>query len=183
MNRDQISKSVQDAQAEDVAYFGAFDTDAFFQKLGTAWSPAETVRHLIKSIRAVAKALAMPRLVLRLMFGWPRRPSVTYDALRTRYLALLAAGGKAGRFGPSPQTDADMPTIMNRLALANGDLVAAIGRWKERDLDRYQLPHPLLGKLTVREMLFFTVYHQHHHLEVTKRRRAEMGGISSPAHL
>jgi hypothetical protein len=26
------------------------------------------------------------------------------------------------------------------------------------------LPHPLLGKLTLREMIYFTIYHvQHHH--------------------
>jgi hypothetical protein len=36
-------------------------------------------------------------------------------------------------------------------------LTDAIGRWHEDDLDRYRLPHPLLGKLTVREMLLVSV--------------------------
>jgi hypothetical protein len=36
------------------------------------------------------------------------------------------------------------------------------------------LPHPLLGKLTVREMLFFTLYHQRHHVAVVERRIAEL---------
>jgi hypothetical protein len=35
----------------------------------------------------------------------------------------------------------------------------------------YRLPHPLLGKLTVREMLFFTVYHNAHHLDQVASRR------------
>ena len=34
----------------------------------------------------------------------------------------------------------------------------------EEDLDNYILPHPLIGKTTIREMLYFTIYHvQHHH--------------------
>jgi hypothetical protein len=36
--------------------------------------------------------------------------------------------------------------------------------WSEDDLDNHRLPHPLLGKLTVREMLFFTLYHIQHHM-------------------
>jgi hypothetical protein len=30
-------------------------------------------------------------------------------------------------------------------------------------LDLLILPHPLLGKLTLREMLYFTLYHVEHH--------------------
>ena len=60
-----------------------------------------------------------------------------------------------------------------KLQEAVDELRAAIARWPDRSLDRYQLPHPLLGKLTLREMLIFTAYHQMHHLEGVKRRRGE----------
>ncbi len=40
----------------------------------------------------------------------------------------------------------------------------AVASWREEDLDRYVLPHPLLGKLTLREMLCFTLYHNYHHV-------------------
>jgi len=34
------------------------------------------------------------------------------------------------------------------------------------------LPHPLLGKVTVREMLYFTIHHvQHHHALVERDSR------------
>jgi len=39
----------------------------------------------------------------------------------------------------------------------------------EDDLDRVMLPHPLLGKLTLREMLFFTIYHVEHHLGILRQ--------------
>ena len=39
-----------------------------------------------------------------------------------------------------------------------------IDKLDEEDLDNYILPHPLIGKTTIREMLYFTIYHvQHHH--------------------
>jgi hypothetical protein len=86
---------------------------------------------------------------------------------------LLAEGGKAGRFAPSSQSEEDLAAwrakIMENFTRANRDLRAAIVRWPERKLDSLQLPHPLLGKLTVREMLLFTLYHQRHHKDVVAR--------------
>ena len=42
-------------------------------------------------------------------------------------------------------------------------LISKMERWKDVDLDRYLLPHPLLGKITLREMLYFTTFHIQHH--------------------
>ena len=42
-------------------------------------------------------------------------------------------------------------------------MVAAAEKWDEKELDEYYLPHPILGKLTVREILFFTIYHNLRH--------------------
>jgi len=50
------------------------------------------------------------------------------------------------------------------------NLSAAVRRWDEAALDRYQLPHPILGKLTVREMLYFTLYHLGHHAQIVAAR-------------
>jgi hypothetical protein len=123
-------------------------------------------------------ALRLPKLILRLRFGRPAAPSRTYTRLRDDYRALLAAGGKAGKYAPSPLgTEPQAETARARI-LAEHDaavdaLVAACGRWGEEALDRRQLPHPLLGNLTVREMLFFTLYHNQHHVNVVRRRVAE----------
>ena len=48
-------------------------------------------------------------------------------------------------------------------------LVHKLDKFTEDDLDKYVLPHPLLGKLTLREMLCFTIYHVRHHEEIVKR--------------
>jgi hypothetical protein len=51
-------------------------------------------------------------------------------------------------------------------------LISKIEKQSEIHLDKYILPHPLLGKLTLREMLYFTIHHNEHHLELLKSRNA-----------
>ena len=76
---------------------------------------------------------------------------------------------QAGRFAPSVQPPpqdlaASQNAILSRLGATARAVQAAVQRWPEPSLDRYQLLHPLLGRLTVREMLEFSVYHHAHHL-------------------
>lgn len=173
--RDEIIDAFKRQEDESVAFWNAFDTETFFQPLGASWSPADTVRHLIKSTRPVVRALGMPRIALRLMFGAPRRASVSYDDLRGRYLNVLADGGQAGRYAPTPRADKKLAErrdeIMRDFTAVNDDLRTAIARWPDSALDSVQLPHPFAGKFTLREMLFFTLYHQRHHIAVVERRR------------
>ena len=43
------------------------------------------------------------------------------------------------------------------------ELTKKLNKWSEKDLDTYRLPHPLIGKITVRDMILFTIYHLNHH--------------------
>ncbi|MDB4950476.1 MAG: hypothetical protein JWM27_3125 [Gemmatimonadetes bacterium] len=139
-----------------------------------AWSPAEHLRHLVLSVRPVAGALRLPRLVLLLRFGPAFRPSRAYPQLRADYRAALAAGGRAsGAFLPRVE-DADPAEARARLLEqwrgAGTALSDAAAGWSEASLDRIRLPHPLIGALTVREMLYFTLYHIHHHVAGARGR-------------
>ncbi len=41
--------------------------------------------------------------------------------------------------------------------------ITKLNNWDEQNIDKYLLPHPLLGKITMREMLYFTDLHIQHH--------------------
>ncbi len=164
------------------------DADVFFAPLGDSWSPADNVRHLTKSTAPVARALALPQIVLRGLFGRADGSSRSYPDLVSTYRAALEAGGRAGRFAPDPVPPPDDPIAGRERILDDGRdaiarLILAAERWSDPDLDRFRLPHPLLGKLTVREMLFFTIYHHSHHRSIVARRLeprdARIGGLSS----
>ena len=42
-------------------------------------------------------------------------------------------------------------------------LQKSVIKWKEEDLDKYILPHPLMGRMPVRELAMWTAYHTEHH--------------------
>ena len=65
---------------------------------------------------------------------------------------------------------------MSALDEASQNLTRSASGWGEWTLDRLRLPHPALGRLTVREMLFFTLYHNLHHVENVARRIKPLAG-------
>lgn len=162
------------------AYLASFSPRDFTRPQGEAWSPAGHLRHLIKSVRPLAAGLRVPRVMLALRFGLAFGGSRSFEEVRRVYLAALGGGVQAGRFAPSPER-ADPPTAEHQASLlarwraTSGDLAAAAARWSDRALDRYRLPHPALGKLTAREMLFFTLYHNAHHARRVRERAAPAG--------
>lgn len=126
------------------------------------WSPAQQAEHLVKSVRPVTLAFGLPKFLLALIFGKANRPSRSYEELVARYQAKLAAGGTASRpFVPG--IPANLNRVYGRLARTVDALNRRIERFSEHELDALILPHPLLGKITLREMLYFTAYHAEHH--------------------
>jgi DinB superfamily len=165
--------------ASGTAYLSTIPDRQFFAPQGGAWSPADHVRHLTMSSAPLVLALKLPRWALALRFGRGTGRSRTFTEMRTAYRQRLTEGGQAGRFAPSPRpvpadTGAGRLGIMKGWTRTTVELQNAIRRWSEPALDGQLLPHPLLGPLTVREMLAFTVYHTAHHLQ----RVAERAGSS-----
>ncbi|HKY54720.1 MAG TPA: DinB family protein, partial [Anaerolineales bacterium] len=123
---------------------------------------------LIKSHKPISKALKLPKFTLQAVFGKPEKPSMTYEELCQIYRDAIAKGGQAfGRYLPDQQTPADTEKaksdLLNQFSKASAELVSVAEKWNESELDEYLLPHPLIGKLTIREMLFFTIYHNLRH--------------------
>jgi hypothetical protein len=125
----------------------------------------------------VSRALGLPRVALRLLFGRPRAPSRSFAELREAYRERLRQGVTAGRFAPPPRAwddpEAGRRRVIGHWREAGRELDRAAAGWSGREpaLDRLALPHPALGRLSVREMLFFTLYHEAHHLRLVAERR------------
>jgi DinB superfamily len=171
----ELSQALSRVVTQGTAFLASMPDGGFFAPQGQAWSPAEHVRHLRKSSAPLVLALKLPRFLLRLRFGSRSAPSRSFARLRELYLAELAAGAGAGRFTPASEPSAANPAdrrreIMNGWTAVTVDLTGALTDWSEPALDRQQLPHPVLGDLSVREMLCFTVYHTAHHLRRVQER-------------
>ena len=183
--RNEIASGLRRVCTQSELYWNAMSGEEFVASLGAAWSPADHVRHLTKTVRAVSWGMRVPKVVLWTMYGRTSRVSFSYDSLVARYHRLLREGGRAGRYAPSTRRVAGDAAEYRRVVLqAHRDevlrLADRIQRWTRRHVDEFQLPHPLLGKVSVREMLMFVLYHNQHHVLVVARRRSEYFSDSTP---
>lgn len=170
MDRTAICTALRERYAAFAASVNAIGTAKLDVPPNGKWSPAQQLEHIHRAVRPVALALLVPKWFLRWRFGTPNRAPRTYDAVVARYKEKLAAGGRAsGPFIPPHVAGARVPGLSREVQATVETLCGRVGRWKETDLDRYLLPHPLLGKLTVREMLYFTIHHARHHQELVER--------------
>ena len=169
----EIIEAWSDEYLEVGRFFSGIDGAEFFAAPEGVWSAADNLVHLIRSGRPVAMALKIPRIALRLRYGRSRRAGRSFAETRAEYVEVALAGGAvaSGRF--LPEVTGTGPEVRQRIITgwnATGRrLEQALSAWSEADLDRYVLPHPLLGKLSVREILFFTLYHTMHHVNDVQR--------------
>jgi hypothetical protein len=155
---------VQQALTETVQ---AMSSEQFNNGTLESWSAALYLQHLILTTKPFAKALKLPPEQLLTMFGKPDHPSRNYVDLVAVYKARLDDGIRAEDFQPVTATSYRYPEgvedkqkyLVETWNESNNRLLDALKEWTEEDLDAYQLPHPAVGLITLREMLFFTVHH------------------------
>jgi hypothetical protein len=146
----------------------SIDEALLFKKPGTKWSAAENIQHLIISTNMTTLAYRLPKFIVRLIGGKPNRPSRSYEELKARYYQKLADGGRASaRFVPKPiEIKFGKERLLNNWQQATASFIKALSKNRtEADLDNYLARHPLLGRITLRELCYFTVFHTEHHLQ------------------
>lgn len=146
-----------------------------------AWSAGDYLKHLLISVKPVARIMSQPGHALITSFGAADRPSRPYDQVERDYQARLAEGARAEDFpNVLPESYRFPEGVQDQQAHlieawrdANQRLIDAVSLWTEEELDRGQLPHPALGMVTMREMLFFTVIHNRLHAGDIERALAQ----------
>lgn len=167
----QTKPAIQQQLLADSRQFTEFadacsDTE-FFRPLGDKWSVADVTQHLYLSARPVLKVMSGPKEVF-LSWGTATGPSRAYEQIAAEYVRVLATGVKAPTpFVPRPEDmQVDKSTVLERFSTVYQSLAQVLEQWSEEELDTYCMLHPALGKITVREMLFFVSIHTHHHLRL-----------------
>jgi hypothetical protein len=143
----------------------------FYDGTPESWSPAAYIKHLILSVKPLAKAFKLPANQLETMFGKPSHVPRSYADVVRLYQSRLAEGVRAEDYNGVMPTTYRMPEgiederkyLVDTWNDSNNRLLDALRQWQDEDLDRYQLPHPAMERLTLREMLFFTLYHNTMH--------------------
>jgi hypothetical protein len=152
-----------------VEYFSSVPDRQFFGGDPEHWDPAHHLVHLTVSNLAVVRALNSGKLPPHALVQ-----SRTYAEVRDAATASLGAApkeklldmGRTVTLTPGlGRTD-----IVDAFATSSAALRDAAAKWTEEAMDRSVIPHPLMGPLTVREMLLFFVVHERHHVRVVRER-------------
>ncbi|MEP6988693.1 MAG: DinB family protein [Chloroflexota bacterium] len=155
---------IQETVTKDIA---RLSDEQFCNGTTEAWSAADYLKHLLLSVKPVAKAMGFPAEVLEKQFDLSGRASRTYAEVVKAYQKRLDEGIRAEDFDkvvpvfyrfPEGITD-ERAYLVQSWNESNQRLIAAALKWSEAELDSLQMPHPAVGMLTLREMLFFTIFH------------------------
>lgn len=170
MNQAELIEQLQQRHADFLSLVASLNEADFVYAAPTKWSAGQQLDHICRSVRPLAWGLSLPPWVLGWLYGRANRPSRSYEALVSKYHQKLAEGGQAsGVFVPKPILPARRVKLSQTLQSLVERLCRNLARFDETTLDTLIIPHPLLGKLTLREMMYFTIYHVQHHQALAQK--------------
>lgn len=165
MKKEEIINSLNKTYQELAEYILSLNEQEFlFTPSPDKWTSGQQAAHVWKTFKPLNTVLSLPNFLLTLYIGKANRPSRTYEKLVERYETKLGNGGIADNpFSPKSIPHEMQQKLANNIISACQRLTRKLSRYSEDDLDHLILPHPLLGKITLREMMYFFIYHAKHH--------------------
>ncbi len=170
-SRNQLQNELNDAFDAVTEFVRHQDRDDFTKTLREeSWSTGQQLLHLIKSVAPLNKGMKIPKVLLKWRFGKSDRAEMTYDELAETYQEKLAEGATATPpFVPKEVNIEQKEALLTQYEKEKVELIKTLENWSEEKLSEQVAPHPILGMLTVREMMYFTIHHTYHHLASMKK--------------
>ena len=145
-----------------------FIEENFFKELEAGkWSAAQNEYHLFLSVKPLVGLFSKPEVMLT-NWGKCTRASMSYKELVALYEKMIRNIIVPASVNPA-SVEGTKTDVINNLNAINQKFVEKAAAFTEEELDTYQIPHPVMGLLTVREFLYFTLHHTQHHHATIKR--------------
>jgi hypothetical protein len=132
------------------------------------WTVGQQILHLVNSLQALNTALSYPRFFLKYKFGLCNREPRNYRTIVEKYQQkLLENKDKTRAFNQNLKKplQKDRERLITKLQIQNKKLQYKIKKISDVNLDTLVIPHPLMGKMTIREIIMWTAHHTEHHTE------------------
>lgn len=140
------------------------------------WSVAQNTEHLTIALQRLCNYLALPKSGIASGFGLSDRASASYLSSMALFKKTLGTGVSATDvYKPQDQLETSIRDLVDQGSAVLDAFICNLQSWSDEDLETYNCPHPTLGKIPAREILYFTLYHVAHHHETILK----IGGMSS----
>ena len=172
-NQSELIEQFSTAKNDILDFYTAIPESIFFSKPEIGWSPLENIKHLNTATSVVALFLRKELKFLLLLFGQSDSKKSIQEIIKN-YNDKLNNGSGAGVFSPLfAKSNIDVEkkkTEIKSLIESIQSLINVLPSWTEEELDSTNIVHPILGVMTVREMLYFSIYHLYHHTSKVQLR-------------
>ena len=149
--------------------------EAYEYQYEEKWTAGQQIAHIISSIKPLVKAFGMPPEAIAATFGKVERANRSYEEMLKEYQEKLAEGGRAPvQYLPMPTPYAACIEQLDAYRSLVKALNSRIAGFSESELETLQIPHPLLGSLSLKEMLYNAIYHVVHHQKQATTHLANM---------
>jgi hypothetical protein len=138
------------------------------------WTAGQHVIHLVQSTEQLLKALKLPDFFLKWKFGTNNRSNRSYAEIIEKYKEKLTAVSPSA-VSPFSRNMPDSPATerhewLSRLSALHVKVNKLTEKLSDKQMDTILLPHPLMGRMTLREILMWNAYHLEHHIAVLNKK-------------
>ena len=166
MDKESIAELLESNHQILIDVLSSQDDEKWQQGPDGKWTSGQQALHLLQSIKPLNDALSLPKFIIKYRFGKANRTERDYTTVVNRYQERLQES-KGIVYSPSKNMKVpllkDKNYILNRLQVENKKLQYKTRKLSDKHLDTLILPHPLMGKMPLREIIMWTAYHVEHH--------------------
>lgn len=170
MEKNSIINLLNANKSAFISYINELTTEEFELSQNQKWSAGQQLKHIDLCVKPILYVVKMDTMSIKQRFGSTNRPGFTYEDIVNQYKIAVKKGGKSPeKFVPEIVLINEKEIIIESFTQSIQELSIEIENYTELELDTLCIPHPLLGNLTLREMLFNTIDHISHHQESIKK--------------
>lgn len=173
MDKEAITELIDSKHTSLISWLEQQPEDSWTQGPEGKWTTGQHALHLLQSIKPLNTALSLPKFVLKYKFGKTNRPVRDFNVIVKRYQERLEdAKGKTYKGSQNMKVPSlkEKEYILDQLQTESKKLQYKTKKMSDKDLDNLILPHPLMGKMPIREIIMWTGYHVQHHTETLKSK-------------
>jgi hypothetical protein len=164
MNKKKIVDLLSQNHESLITYIDGLPVQEFMFTLPEKWTAGQHLGHILLSVKALSAFFSRDKTAIEQAFGKTNRANRSYEDLIAEYFEKLSGGGKSPERFISENIEPNQlseltDSLRNEVKLFTEKVIT----FTEDELDTLLVPHPLLGNLTLREMLYNAIYHPEHH--------------------
>ncbi len=150
-----------------IDYINGLTSEEYVFAYEQKWTAGQQLKHIVLCVKPLVQVYGMEKQQINKTFGSTDKQGLSYDDLLATYEEKLKQSyNTPSKYLPESVALEERATLTATLNKLIESLCAQIQTFTDQELDSLLIPHPLLGNITLREMLYNAICHVQHHQEI-----------------